>query len=468
MVLKLVSASAALVRRVVARLASNGIAHDPAIDSTLAMMREGYPFIWNRCRRFESDIFTARIMGKPAVCIHGPEAARLFYDDSKLQRRGAVPRRVVASLFGKKAVHTLDDAAHRHRKAAFMSLMTPASLERLVGYTAEHWQLAIQRWEKAASVVVFDEAQAILTAAACDWVGIPLEPDEAPLRARQLGAMVDAFGGAGPRLWRGRLARISAERWIERYVDEVRAGHLAAERNSALDVLASYRDMKGRRLDTEVVAVELLNLIRPTAAIAWYVADAAAALHRFPEERAKLVGDGSESYAPLFVEEVRRFYPFTPYLGAIVREPFEWRGHAFHVGTLVLLDVYGANHDPRLWSRPETFQPERFRERTEGAFTYIPQGGGDPNQGHRCAGERVATLLLEQAVGFLARGITYEVDPRQDLTLDLSRMPTRPNSGVVIRNVHPTAALELEPNRAAATAYRDAMNTASFLDSVHQ
>src|SRR5215475_6928279 len=72
------------------RRTMSSIPRDPALDSTLSMMREGYEFIWKRCRRFRSDLFTARVMGRPAVCIHGREAAALFYDPRKLERRGDV------------------------------------------------------------------------------------------------------------------------------------------------------------------------------------------------------------------------------------------------------------------------------------------------------------------------------------------------------------------------------------------
>lgn len=80
------------------------IPRDPSFDSTLAIVREGYEFIWNRCRRLDTDLFVTRVMGKRAVCIHGVEAAQLFYDEQKLQRKRAIPRRVVTSLFGKEAV----------------------------------------------------------------------------------------------------------------------------------------------------------------------------------------------------------------------------------------------------------------------------------------------------------------------------------------------------------------------------
>lgn len=434
------------------------VPRDPALDSTLALIREGYPFIWSRCQQLHSDIFTARILGKPAVCIHGPEAARIFYDESKLQRHGALPRRVITTLFGKNAVQTLDDDAHRHRKAAFMSLMTPASVERLAGLMAEQWQLAVRRWESQPGVILFDETQRLLTAAACEWVGVAIERDEVFERARQLGDMVDGFGGVGPRLWQAKLARAVTERWMAERVRAVRSGRTMAERNTALDLFSHYRDPRGRRLPARRAAVELLNLIRPITAISWYIAFAAHALHFHPDERARLVVNGEldEDYARFFAQEVRRVYPFTPYLGARVRAPFDWHGHAFKVGTLVLLDVYGANHDPRIWYEPERFSPGRFAARADDRYDFIPQGGGSPDEGHRCAGEAITMLGITLALRFLVHAMRYELVPGQDLAIDLSRMPTRPRSGVVIRNVSATEQISLEPGHAAESVYQQA------------
>jgi fatty-acid peroxygenase len=434
------------------------IPRDPEFDGTLAMLREGYDFVWSRCRRLDSDLFRTRILGKPAVCIHGPEAAALFYDETKFQRHGAIPRRVVTSLFGKKAVHTLDDAAHHKRKSAFLALMTPESLERLTALSERHWRSAIARWQQRESIVLFDEAQRILTAATCEWAGIPLEAEDVPKRARDFGMMVDAFGGVGPWLWRGKLARVRTERWMMRLIDDVRRAKRRVDAGSALYVMAHHRDDHRALLPAKVAAVELINVIRPTVAVSWYIAFAALALHMHPEARERLahepVGEGAGGYADAFMQEVRRFYPFTPYLGAKVRAPFVWKSHRFKPGTLVLLDVYGSQHDPRIWDAPEQFRPERFEHWRGGAFDFIPQGGG-PRTGHRCPGEWITMHNLTLAVHFLARCMAFEV-PIQDLRIDITRMPTRPKSGFVMRNVRATAALnEPAPHLPSIAAVRD-------------
>lgn len=422
------------------------IPRDPAIDSTLDLLRDGYAFIWNRCQRYKSDIFSTRVLGKPTICLHGPEAAALFYDESKFARHGALPRRVVTSLFGKNAVHTLDDADHKARKSAFLSLMSDGSIEQLMDHTANAWRRAIRHWEGQSEVALLEATQCLLTEAVCAWAGVPLDPSEVSMRAQDFARMVDAFGGVGPRLWKGKLARLRTERWASKIIKKVRRKKLSVPRESALYTIAHHRDRDGRELDLKTAAVELINILRPTVAVSWYIAFAALALHQYPEAREKIVNephDGSAgNYTDNFMQEVRRFYPFAPYLGARARTTFSWKGYEIEAGTLALIDVYGANHDPRLWVNPDQFNPDRFAKWSGDTFSFIPQGGGDHARGHRCPGEWITMHNVTLALHFLTHGCRYEVSPSQDLTIDLSRMPARPASGLLIRNVRATDALD--------------------------
>jgi fatty-acid peroxygenase len=420
--------------------------HTAAIDSTLLLVRDGYDFIWKRCQRFGSDLFQTRLLGRKTVCVHGPDAARLFYDEGKMERAHALPRRVATTLFGKGGVQSLDGERHRQRKSVFLALMTQPSLEQLMDVTAQRWKEAIRQWEGAGQLVLFDEAARVLTESVCTWTAAPLGEGDEPKLTRQLVSMIDGCGGVGPRLWKGKLARVQAEFWAANVIRNVRTGKLHVAPGTAAGMMAHHRDMDGRPLPLRTAAVELLNVIRSTTAVAWYVAFAALALHVYPEWRDKLArepfGEGAGELTDLFVQEVRRYYPFFPFLGAKARTSFDWHGQHFGKGTLVLLDLYGANHDPALWSDPEVFRPERFRSWDRDAFGFIPQGGGGLRDGHRCPGEWITMHNMALALHFLTRGMTYEVVPGQDLGFDLHRMPTRPRSGFIIRNVRATAALD--------------------------
>ncbi|WP_189319344.1 cytochrome P450 [Bacillus atrophaeus] len=409
------------------------VPHDKALDNSLAMMREGYLFIKNRVDRYQSDLFETRLLGQKAICMSGEEAAKIFYDPERMKRNGALPKRLLKTLFGVDAIQTMDGDAHTHRKLLFMSLMTPPHQKRLAELAMQQWLAALSKWEGAEKVELFEEAKNVLCKIACQWAGVPLEESEVKERADDFSAMVDAFGAVGPRHWKGRRARPRAEEWIRDIIENVRAGKMEAEKGTALYEMAFHTELDGSRLDTQVAAVELINVLRPIVAISTFITFSALALHNHPEYKEKLKsGNGDD--LEMFVQEVRRFYPFGPFLGAQVRNDFVWNQCEFKEGMLVLLDLYGTNHDARLWEDPNEFRPERFRDRKEQLFDLIPQGGGDPAKGHRCPGEGITIEVMKVTLDFLVNRIEYEV-PEQDLSYSLVRMPSLPESGFVMSRI---------------------------------
>jgi hypothetical protein len=58
-------------------------------------------------------------------------------------------------LIGEGGVQSPDDDAHRERKAMFMSLMTPESIERLIDLADGEWRRAIVRWSRDDEVELF-------------------------------------------------------------------------------------------------------------------------------------------------------------------------------------------------------------------------------------------------------------------------------------------------------------------------
>jgi fatty-acid peroxygenase len=146
----------------------NRILRDPAFDSTLAFLREGYSFVSNRCDRLGSDIFQTRIMLTKAICLRGAAAAEMFYGTEHFTRNGAMPQNVLRLLQDKGSVQLLDGAPHRQRKAMFLSLLLdPSQLDRMRMLFREYWLQTIRRWEAEIDISLFDEVNLILTRAAC-------------------------------------------------------------------------------------------------------------------------------------------------------------------------------------------------------------------------------------------------------------------------------------------------------------
>ncbi|MBW1596390.1 cytochrome P450 [Streptomyces sp. JJ38] len=401
------------------------------MDSTLALAAEGYAWLPDRWRTHTGPVVRTRLLGHPAVGLRGPEAVRFFYDDRHVARRAALPEPVMATLFGRGGVQSLDGEAHRERKALLMDVVSPPErVEALAEGFAAAWEEALPGWLGDGRIVLFDEAGVVLTLAVARWAGVPLAGHEARPLAADLLAMVDGFATAGPRHWRGRKARVEREAWLVELVEGVRSGEVETPRGSALERIATHRNADGEPLEPHVAAVEVLNVLRPTAAVAWYAAFAAHALHRWPRHRERL---GEAAYAYAFADEVRRFYPFAPFVAGRAVTDLTWHGEPIPYGSLLLLDLYGQNHERALWGDPYIFRPDRFLGGGVDPRLLVPQGGGDPESGHRCPGESATRSLIAAVAARLAE-LSYAV-PSQDLTIPLGRIPTRPRSGMVLSNL---------------------------------
>ncbi len=411
----------------------NQIPSDGCIDSTLQLLCEGYQFIQNRCLQYESEVIQTRLMGHKVLCMSGAGAAQIFYNPKYFKRKGVAPKRIQKSVFGENGVQSLDGSAHIHRKLMFMSIMTQENIKRLSKITTAHWRITTCKWEDKNRLVLFKESQKILCKIACQWAGVMLEEKEVCYRASDLGKMVDAFGGVGPRYCEGKCARKRTEKWIEDMIVKVRTHRILPEDYTALYIVSWHRNKEDKLLSIKTAAVELINILRPIVAIATYITFGALALYEHPHCRKKLQS-GNDQYVTMFVQEVRRYYPFAPFVGAFVRRNFIWKRYYFKKGTRVLFDIYGTNHDSSLWKRPDEFLPERFLHRPNNSFDFVPQGGGDYNTGHRCAGELATIEIMKVSLCFLVTYMKYKI-PRQNLKYSLTRIPSLPKSGFVISNI---------------------------------
>lgn len=172
--------------------------------------------------------------------------------------------------------------------------------------------------------------------------------------------------------------------------------------------------LDGNLLPPRVAAVELADVLRPTVATAVYIVFVAHALRAYPEPAAASLssadaarlGPGGSPLLSLLPGRHRR-----------ARRPFTWRGLRFPAERQTILDLFGTNHDAAVWGDPAAFRPQRFLDLTPGPFEFVPQGGGEHLQGHRCPGEWIVVELMERSLQVLTEDIAYDV-PDQDLSID--------------------------------------------------
>ncbi len=399
------------------------------MENGLQLLTRGYGWLPDKRRQLGRRTVPTRLGGLKVLAIEGPDAARFLYDEDHVRRAHAIPEPVQGTLFGKGAVHTLDGEMHRVRKAMFVALlMREDGIAALVEQATAAWDDAAAGWQ-GRRIVLIDEAAQVIAGTVCRWAGVPIADAEVPSLARDLTALVDGFATGGPRHWRARRARGRREAWLAQLVTDVRSGEVTVPEGCAVDVVSRHTDADGERLDARVAAVELLNIIRPTTAVAWFMAFSGHALIRWPAHRERLAS-GDPAFAEAWAHEVRRYYPFAPFIGGRAPQETEFDGERIPQNSMVLLDLYGQNHDEHLWEDPYAFLPDRFLDRPISPYELVPQGGGDPHTDHRCPGEQLTVALLSALAVRLAR-LEFDV-PEQDLSIALHRIPARPADGVVL------------------------------------
>lgn len=357
----------------------------------------------------------------------GEDAARCFYGGGNFTRVGAMPPTTLRLLQDKGSVQSLDGQAHAHRKTLFMAMMSTPSVESAADRLGAHWRDFAR--DQHGPFRLHEAMQHVLCRTACEWAGIHLSAEDLGKRTAEMSAMIGAAGSLNLAVPRALVLRRRAERWAKGVVSAERLSGTAPA-GSPLARIAAHQDERGRPLPLETAAVELLNIIRPTVAVARFVTFAAMALQERPDWRERLARFDMMDMC-CFAQEVRRYYPFFPVVGGRAVRSFEWGGHSFVEGDWALLGLYATNHDPALWQEPHKFEPDRFQGFDSNGYDFVPQGAGLYHNDHRCPGEPLTVSLMGRMAAELAR-CDYDV-PEQDLTIPMNRFPTLPGSGFIMQ-----------------------------------
>jgi fatty-acid peroxygenase len=413
-------------------------------DDSVSLLTRGYGFgahIWKRTTASARAV-PMRLLGDQTLLVRGAEGIALFYDEDRIARHKAMPMLVQNTLFGRGSVHSLDGDAHRHRKATFLDVAyEDVQVERLTPLFAKEWQTELDAWLAGGNRTAYDAAVGAFGRASMKWAGLPGTPAAKTRWAGRLAQIVDGFGVPySPEYLLAAANRHWSDKHAKHLIEAVRAGTLNPDGGTALFEWAWHRDQGGDLLPAWLAGVELQNSIRPMIAVARFAAFAAKELHDRPEWRARIATETAERgslingpLATAFAQEIRRTAPFVPILPGWALTDIELDGETVPAGGRVVLDILGTDTDDLSWDNANEFNPERFIgvDDYEALPAFIPHGGGDPTNGHRCPGEKLAIAGLAAAVAALS-------DPRLnilDTGLDVNRrrLSTKPTSGARIR-----------------------------------
>jgi len=134
-----------------------GIPSRVGLDRTAGLLLEGYPFLADCRRRWETVPLAGgravelRLLGERAVCVGGPEGVRLFYDTERFRRRDAVPRPLASTRFPEGRLVPLD--AEEARPAGPIHLRAHGGGDPATGHRCAGEQVAVELLKGAVRVL---------------------------------------------------------------------------------------------------------------------------------------------------------------------------------------------------------------------------------------------------------------------------------------------------------------------------
>jgi cytochrome P450 len=403
------------------------------------------------CATDVGDVVELPLPGRPVFVVSEPEAVlRVLRGNHPAYGKDTRQYAALAQVTG-EGLLVADGETWREARRIVQPAFHRGALEPMVAETATAAESLARQWIRADGPVDVDAALMRVT---LELVGRTLLGTDLADADAVVDAVVRALDGvvararlpvpmAVPTPTNVRMRRAVAA------IDETVAALVAARRGAAGSRGADDADVLGlllasglddRQVRDQVVTLVVAGHETVAAALTW--ACWLLATHREVQERVAaesqrlLDPEGAPpsladletlAYTRAVLHETLRLYPPAWVLSRRALGDDVLAGVPVAAGSLVIVSPYALQRDPRGWTRPGSFDPERFTvDRPEGA--YLPFGAGP----RLCVGRELA---LAQGVVLLAGLVgrcMLEPLPGKDVRLD-ARVTLRPRGGLPLR-----------------------------------
>ncbi|XP_024165920.1 cytochrome P450 81Q32-like [Rosa chinensis] len=141
-------------------------------------------------------------------------------------------------------------------------------------------------------------------------------------------------------------------------------------------------------------------------------------------------------YLSSIIYETLRMYPAAPLL-APHEASDDCTVAGFHVprGTMLLVNAWAIQNDPKLWAEPEQFKPERFQnvQGERDGFMWLPFGTGRRG----CPGEGLANRIVGLALGSLIQCFEWERPSEEMIDMSIGTGLTMPKAQPLLAKCRP-------------------------------
>ncbi len=405
-------------------------------------------------KRLHGELFVLDLPATGPLMVVGESSAAqdLLVSDPRTSRTGMATGRILP-LLGPGCILRQDGEVHRQRRRTLSPAFRPEALASQRDLIAAIADRELSRCVRERPTATLPTMQTIAFAVITQLIlgaQDPAEVDRLQAAMRRLSSPAAlagtwmspvADGWVRERMgqrWHGRrdgvsqiLAQIVTQRRSERALSRT-----AAEDRDVLDLLLDDTDllldysgairgtdddhrpsgacpvntgMNDGDLTDELLALLMVGHETTASALGWAVDR----LAHHPEVARRLsesLAEGDSTYLRAFIRELLRWRP--PVIDAVreLSEPTVVLGHALPAGALVVVSPALIHHDPRVYTNPDTFRPERFLTTdaddrpiaSARSHDWIPFGGGR----RHCLGAELAQLEIEVVLSRLVQSIT--------------------------------------------------------------
>jgi cytochrome P450 len=394
------------------------------------------------------DVVWVSVGGLKPLAVFGPDAAEVVFRNTG----GAFSNRAGWQTFLDHvfpgAILAMDGPEHRVQRRIMQAAFTTASLRDYVKRMVPALSRGIDAWGQRHEFLAYPAVkQLTLDVATSTFLGVQPGADTARLNRAFVDAVDASIAMIRLDVWptayhRGLRGRAIIESHLRSLLDERRQHRLP----DLLSQMCFAESEEGERFsDEEVVRHMSFVMMAAHDTSASTLTTTLYHLAKHPEWQERLrvqsvaLPDALDYEALTALEEMGwvisealRMHPPLPVIPRVTVKPVEVNGFRVPAGTLVMIPVLHTHHDPRWWSAPLRFDPERFApkrsEQRRHKHVWTPFGGG----AHRCIGERFGLLEIKAALHLMLKRYRWSVSDSYEMPY--RHVPiARPRDGLPLR-----------------------------------